>query len=447
VVSSEERAAGRRLRPCLEHRALRAEREIRAQVDSTQVLEGAPGGAALGIEAEAGVGVGKAGDERQAARRTRVFQPDEGRGPRLLPAGLRGRARRRVAAFVHLVAPQQEQRERSRTQAQTSLARERQGAQGFAVVGRRVGAERVARHRAPEPKPAVVQRTARLRPQVHHVIGGVAPEAARRQGVRQVVRPQGIAGVARVGRAGEALGRRAQAQPQLHARRADADVQAAGPHLQPFERVHVGQDRGRAEGRGVGHVEAVDRPGGSRPAVAVGDEQGLLTGLGAAHVHAVEHDPRHVAQDRPRVGGPRHRPQVGRGEDRRRLDDAVAGGRRLRRWRAAGHLDASAAGQGDGHVHSAGGGRGAGRGDELDPVVAGREGGEDGPARRVRGAQEDEARGVEPDGPPRERTLAVPDRDLERARADLAESRGREKRGREERGRECPEERLPSVER
>ena len=398
---------------------MRAEREERALGHAAHVLERAGLGAPLGVEAEARVHVGEPRDQGEPAQGSRVLEAQQGRGTGLPPAGLRGRAGRGVAVLVHLVAAQEQQGKGSRAQAQAPLAGKGGRAQGVRVAREGVLAERVAGHRSPEPQPALLQRTSRLAAQLQQPIRLVAGEDAGGEGGREVVGLEGSACVAHVGGAREPAGGGAEAQADLHAGRACAHVEAGGAGLQPLERVHVREDRGRPEGGRVGHVEAVEGPEGAPAAVPVGHEQRLLGGLGAAHVHAVHHHSRDIPQDGPGVGRARERAEVLRGEDGGRLGRAIAGnGRRLRRARAATEHDRERARGLDRHLHAAGPPR-VGPREQVGPVGAGGQGKEDGLPARVGGGQEREAGRLQADLAADDRPIVVQDRDLQGREAGL----------------------------
>lgn len=92
-------------------------------------------------------------------------------------------------------------------------------------------------------------------------------------------------------------------QPHLHAGRAHADVERARAGLQAGQGFHVGEHHCRAQGRGVGHVDAIERPGGARAAVAARHHQRLQGRLRPTDVGAVDQHAGHVAEHGPGVGG------------------------------------------------------------------------------------------------------------------------------------------------
>ena len=88
---------------------------------------------------------------------------------------------------------------------------------------------------------------------------------------------------------------------QLHARRLNARVGAAGGDLHLFERVEVVVGRRGTGGAHVGDVHAVDVPRVVASQRALGDVVRLLAALGAAHVDAVDHHRGNRLQNRPRI--------------------------------------------------------------------------------------------------------------------------------------------------
>ena len=307
VAEAQERARGRGLDAGLEARPVgldEGERAAGTPLTSSNALSSCPPAARGGSRRPPRRPARRVGRRRACARRG-ARPPRRVRtgasAPRVPPAGP-GRGPRAssgpgAAAATSVPAPRRRR----------AAAGEGRRPQPLLVLGERLLTEGVAAGRAPEPEPAA-DRPARLGGEVGDLLRPVAVEGPTLQVAWQVLRLESVAGEADVEAAREALRRRAQRERDLHPGRPGPHVRAPALRAERLQGVERRVDERRAQGRGVRHVHAVERPGGPRPGVAVGHEQRLQGGVGSAHVDAIDDDAGDLAQDRPRVGGPREGP-------------------------------------------------------------------------------------------------------------------------------------------
>ena len=276
---------------------------VRTLEHAPVVLEGARLRAPVRLEGEAALRPRGPRHQGQAEEAAGVLGGEGPGGTRLPPARLVGRFEGRVSILVDLLPHEGDQAQGAAAQAHPALRADPARAQRLVVLGEGGLRERVAEDRAPQPPAAAPDGAAQLGPHLAHAFGLVAEERPALELRREVVRLEAGPGPAQMRASRAPRVGRAQGQLDLYPRRAHAHAIGAGSGHEAGERVQVGIEEGRAHGRGVGHVDAVHRPGRSRPGVAVGDEERLLLAVGPAHVHAVHHHSRHVAQDRPGIGG------------------------------------------------------------------------------------------------------------------------------------------------
>ena len=171
--------------------------------------------------------------------------------------------------------------------------------------------ERVAEDRAPEPRAVAPEGAAELGSHLAHAFGLVAEERPALELRGEVVGLQAGPGAAQVSASRAPSLGRAQGQLDLNTWSAHAHVRGCGSGHEAGERVQVGVKESRAQGA-AGSVTSMPSTDHVAPGsgVAVGDEERLLLAVRPPDVHPVHHDPRHIAQDRPGIGGPRARPSL-----------------------------------------------------------------------------------------------------------------------------------------